>query len=145
MPDSPRPRSSAGPAAAVFLAILLAAGAYLGLTTSGRKALESAMPGVAALLGEKPSAPASSKYDLRNVIGYYESGGASPRILVIKGQVANLSGGKGRHPVQPRSGQHRRDPGAKAVYAGTCCPRTSEGAGSLGDSPGEPVGEWLRT
>jgi hypothetical protein len=25
------------------------------------------------------------------VIGYYESGGASPRILVIKGQVANLS------------------------------------------------------
>jgi len=31
------------------------------------------------------------KYDLRNVIGYYESGSASPRILVIKGQVANLS------------------------------------------------------
>jgi len=89
--DSPRPRSSAGPAAAVILAILLAAGGYLGLTASGRKALESAIPGVAALWGEKPSAPASSKYDLRNVIGYYESGGASSRILVIKGQVANLS------------------------------------------------------
>jgi hypothetical protein len=29
---------------------------------------------------------------LRNVIGYYESGASSPRILVIKGQVANLSG-----------------------------------------------------
>ena len=90
-PDSPRPRSIAGPAAAVLLAILLAAGGYLGLTTSGRKTLESAIPGIAALWGEKPSAPASSKYDLRNVIGYYESGGASPRILVIKGQVANLS------------------------------------------------------
>jgi len=36
-------------------------------------------------------ASAAPKYDLRNVIGYYESGGASPRILVIKGQVANLS------------------------------------------------------
>jgi len=90
-PDSPRPRSSAGPAAAVLLAILLAAGGYLGLTASGRKTLERAIPGVAALFGEKPSAPAASKYDLRNVIGYYESGGASPRILVIKGQVANLS------------------------------------------------------
>jgi hypothetical protein len=91
VPDSPRPRSSAGPAAAVLLAILLAAGGYLGFTTSGRKTLERAIPGAAALWGEKPSAPASSKYDLRNVIGYYESGGASPRILVIKGQVANLS------------------------------------------------------
>jgi predicted Zn finger-like uncharacterized protein len=91
VPDSPRPRSSAGPAAAVLLAILLAAGGYLGFTTSGRKTLERAIPGVAALWGENPSAPASSKYDLRNVIGYYESGGASPRILVIKGQVANLS------------------------------------------------------
>jgi predicted Zn finger-like uncharacterized protein len=90
-PDSPRPRSSAGPAAAVLLAILLAAGGYLGLTASGRKTLESAIPGVAALWKEKAAAPASSKYDLRNVIGYYESGGASPRILVIKGQVANLS------------------------------------------------------
>ena len=36
-------------------------------------------------------APSSPKFDLRNVIGYYESGSASPRILVIKGQVANLS------------------------------------------------------
>ena len=76
---------------AVVLAVLLAAGGYLGLTTSGRKTLERAIPGVAALWGGKPAAPAASKYDLRNVIGYYESGSASPRILVIKGQVANLS------------------------------------------------------
>ena len=41
--------------------------------------------------GGKPAALAAPKYDIRNVIGYYESGGASPRILVIKGQVANLS------------------------------------------------------
>jgi hypothetical protein len=90
-PESPRPRSSAGPAAAAVLAVLLVAGGYLGLTTSGRKTLEGAVPGVAALWWGKAAAPAAAKYDLRNVIGYYESGGASPRILVIKGQVANLS------------------------------------------------------
>jgi predicted Zn finger-like uncharacterized protein len=90
-PESPRPRSSAGPAVAAVLAVLLAAGGYLGLTTSGRKTLEGAVPGVAALWGGKPAAPPAPIYDLRNVIGYYESGAASPRILVIKGQVANLS------------------------------------------------------
>ena len=42
-------------------------------------------------MGGKPAALGASKYDFKNVIGYYESGGASPRILVIKGQVANLS------------------------------------------------------
>lgn len=90
-PESPRPRSSALPAVAAVLAVLLAAGGYLGLTPSGRKMLEGAVPGVAALWGSKPAAPAAPKYDLRNVIGYYESGAASQRILVIKGQVANLS------------------------------------------------------
>lgn len=91
-PESPRARSSAGPVAAVVLAVLLVAGGYFGFTTSGRKTLEGAVPGVAALWGGKPAAPTEAKYDLRNVIGYYESGGASKRILVIKGQVANLSG-----------------------------------------------------
>jgi len=76
---------------AVVLAVLLAAGGYLGLTTSGRRTLEGAVPGIAALWRGKPEAPAGPKYDLRNVIGYYESGADSPRILVIKGQVANLS------------------------------------------------------
>jgi len=90
-PESPRPRSSAGPAVAALLAVLLAAGGYLGLTASGRKTLEGAVPGVAALWGGKPAASAAPKYDLRNVIGYYESGVSSPKILVIKGQVANLS------------------------------------------------------
>jgi len=90
-PEPRRPRSSAGPAVAAVLAVILAAGGYLGFTTSGRKTLEGAIPGVSALWGGKPAALAGPKYDLRNVIGYYESGGASPRILVIKGQVANLS------------------------------------------------------
>jgi hypothetical protein len=75
---------------AIVLAVLLAAGGYLGLTESGRKTLERAIPGMTALRGGKPPAQ-SSKYELRNVIGYYESGTASRRILVIKGQVANLS------------------------------------------------------
>jgi len=90
-PESPRPRSSAGIAVAVVVAVLLAAGGYLGLTPSGRETLERAIPGVAELWGGKPAASGAPKYDLRNVIGYYESGSASPRILVIKGQVANLS------------------------------------------------------
>lgn len=90
-PESPRQRSSAGIAVAVVVAVLLAAGGYLGLTPSGRKTLERTIPGVAALWGGKPAASEAPKYDLRNVIGYYESGSASPRILVIKGQVANLS------------------------------------------------------
>jgi hypothetical protein len=76
---------------AAVLAVLLAAGGYLGLTTSGRKSLEGAIPGVVALWGGNPATPGASKYDLRSVIGYYESSAASPRILVIKGEVANLS------------------------------------------------------
>jgi hypothetical protein len=90
-PESPAPRSYAGRAVAAVVAVLLAAGGYLGFTTSGRKTLERAVPGVAALWGGNPAASGSPMYDLRNVIGYYESGSASPRILVIKGQVANLS------------------------------------------------------
>jgi hypothetical protein len=90
-PESPSPRSSAGPAVAAVLAVLIAAVGYLFFTTSGRRTLEGAVPGLAALWGGKPATPAGPKYDLRNVIGYYESGGASRRILVIKGLVANLS------------------------------------------------------
>jgi predicted Zn finger-like uncharacterized protein len=91
-PEPPHRRTSVGPAVAAILALLLAAGGYLGLTTSGRKTLEGMVPGVAALWGGKPAAPLAPKYDLRNVIGYFESGSASPtKILVIKGQVVNLS------------------------------------------------------
>jgi len=90
-PESPRPRSSAGIAVALVVAVLLATGGYLGLTPSGRKTLERAIPGMAALWGGNPASSGAPKYDLRNVIGYYESGRASSRILVIKGQVANLS------------------------------------------------------
>ncbi len=91
MPAPPRKRSSVGIAAAA-LAILLAAGGYLVLTPSGKKLLEGAVPGSSALLGGKTAAKGGAKYDIQNVIGYYESGAASARILVIKGQVTNLSG-----------------------------------------------------
>ena len=84
-------RSLAIPAVAAVVALLLAAGAYFGLTPPGRKTLEGAIPGVAALWGGKPAASPGPKYDLRNVIGYFESGAVSPRIFVIRGQVANLS------------------------------------------------------
>jgi hypothetical protein len=90
-PESPRRWYSVGPAVAVAVVVLLATVGYLGLTTSGRKTMEGAAPGVTALWGGKPAATAAPRYDLRSVIGYYESGVASPKILVIKGQVANLS------------------------------------------------------
>jgi hypothetical protein len=76
---------------AALLAIGLAAAGYLGLTPSGRKTLESVAPGAAALLGDKGTGKVASRYEVKNVIGYYETGASSPKILVIKGQVANLS------------------------------------------------------
>lgn len=86
------PISVPGAAAAALLAIVLAAAGYLGFTPAGRKTLERAAPGAAALLaGDKGGAKTASRYEVKNAIGYYESGAASQRILVIKGQVANLS------------------------------------------------------
>ncbi|MBI5905057.1 MAG: zinc-ribbon domain-containing protein [Deltaproteobacteria bacterium] len=93
-PAPSRPASSLSPAvagAAVLLAVALVAAGYLGLTPSGRKTLESVAPGAAALLGGGGGTTAASRYEVTNVIGYYESGASSRRILVIKGQVANQS------------------------------------------------------
>jgi predicted Zn finger-like uncharacterized protein len=74
--------------AALFL---LAAVGYFAFTGSGKRLLGKAAPGIAALLGGGDAGKAGSMYEVKNVIGYYDSGAASPRILVIKGQVTNLS------------------------------------------------------
>jgi hypothetical protein len=75
------------------LAVLVLAGVgYFGFTPAGRKTVGSVAPGVAAMLGGSPVAPRGPSYDVRNVIGYYESGAGGVRVLVIKGQVVNLSG-----------------------------------------------------
>ncbi|RJP21028.1 MAG: DUF3426 domain-containing protein [Deltaproteobacteria bacterium] len=93
-PAPSRPASSLSPAGAgvaLLLAVAVVAAGYLGLTSSGRKMLESVVPGAAALLGGGGGTTSASRYEVTNVIGYYESGAASRRILVIKGQVANQS------------------------------------------------------
>jgi predicted Zn finger-like uncharacterized protein len=90
--DAPSARPFPWLAVAALSAILAAgAGGYFGFTPSGRKMLEGVVPRAAKIWGGNPETAPSSRYDLRSVIGYYESGAASPRILVIKGQVANLS------------------------------------------------------
>jgi len=48
-------------------------------------------PGAAALVGGKPAATREAAYDVRNVIGYYDTVAGGRRVLVIKGQVTNLS------------------------------------------------------
>ena len=111
-------------AAGVALLVLAGAGYYLGFTPPGRKTLETVAPGVSALLGGKPAAEARPGYDVRNVIGYYEKAAGARKILVIKGQVTNLS-------AEEKSGIRVfttiLDPSGKvlaeqAVYAGNVIP-----------------------
>jgi predicted Zn finger-like uncharacterized protein len=88
----PRPASSTARIAAAFLAVLVLAGiGYFGFTPSGRKTVETVAPGAAALVGGKPAATREAAYDVRNVIGYYDTVAGGRRVLVIKGQVTNLS------------------------------------------------------
>jgi len=93
--EEPAPsRRGVSPAliAGAGLALLLLAGVgYFGFTPSGRRTIESVVPGAAGIWGGKTDAKAGPQYDVRNVIGYYETGSEGKRILVIKGQVTNLS------------------------------------------------------
>jgi predicted Zn finger-like uncharacterized protein len=119
----PSPRSAPARsfiAGGVLVVVLLAVGAYFGLTASGRKSLEGLAPRIAALLGGKGSAASGSRYEVKNVIGYYESGAASPRILVIKGQVINRStvGKSGIRVHAALLDGNELVLGEKAVYAG---------------------------
>jgi len=86
--SGPSPARIAG---GVLLAAVLAAIGFFGFTESGREAVESAAPRIAALVGGRGAGKAASRFEVKNVIGYYDSGAASPKILVIKGQVTNLS------------------------------------------------------
>ncbi len=89
---SARPTSSRLLAAVVvLLVVLLGAAGYFGFTESGKKSFEELAPRLAGLVGWRVAVPSGSRYELKNVIGYYDSGAAASRILVIKGQVTNLS------------------------------------------------------
>jgi hypothetical protein len=111
-------------AAGIALLVLAGAGYYFGFTPAGRKTLETVAPGASALLGGKPAAEARPGYDVRNVIGYYDKAAGARKVLVIKGQVTNLS-------AEEKSGIRVfttiLDPSGKvlaeqAVYAGNVIP-----------------------
>jgi predicted Zn finger-like uncharacterized protein len=120
-----RPASSTGRIAAAGLAVLLLGGVgYFGFTPAGRNAVETVAPGAAALLGGQPAATRGPAYDVRNVIGYYDTGAGGRRILVIKGQVANLSA-KEKSGIRVFAAILDNDGKAlaeRAVYAGNVIP-----------------------
>ncbi len=95
-PDERQPRGPSGPSYGLFAGIalllaLLAAVGYFGFTGSGKQLAGTLSPRISGLLGGKSAAKAVSRFEVKNVMGYYDNGASSPRILVIKGQVTNLS------------------------------------------------------
>src|SRR5512134_551443 len=85
---SPLLRSSLVALILLFLA-LAGAGAYLGFTQSGQELLRKLIPGMESLWlrGAGRSGP---QFDVRNLIGYYETRTAAGNLFIIKGQVANM-------------------------------------------------------
>ena len=67
--------------------VLAGGGAYLGFTSDGQKVLRGLVPQIESLWlgGGKPA----SRYEVSNLIGYYETGAASGKMFIIKGQVTN--------------------------------------------------------
>lgn len=98
-PARPRPyepRKAASPflRSSLFALILLfvalaGGGAYLGFTKSGQELLRALVPGMESLWlrGAGRSGP---QFDVRNLIGYYETRTAAGNLFIIKGQVANM-------------------------------------------------------
>ena len=95
-PKPYEPRKAASPllrsslVALILLFVALAGGgAYLGFTKSGQDLLRGLVPGMESLWlrGAGKSGP---QFDVRNLIGYYETRTAAGNLFVIKGQVANM-------------------------------------------------------
>ena len=66
---------------------LAGGGAYLGFTSDGQKILRGFVPQIKSLWlgGAKPA----SRYEVGNLIGYYETNAAAGKMFIIKGQVTN--------------------------------------------------------
>lgn len=80
------------PSVAVLLLLFLAlagGGAYLGFTKGGQDILRGLIPGMETLWLRSAAKP-GPQFDVRNLIGYYESKTAAGNLFVIKGQVANM-------------------------------------------------------
>ena len=83
-------RSARAAGGVILLALLCTTGFFF--TEKGKNLAASVSAQLAVLLGNKPSRAASTEpYEIKNVIGYYDSGVASKSIFVIKGQVTNLT------------------------------------------------------
>ncbi len=66
---------------------LAGGGAYLGFTSGGQKVLRGLVPQIESLwLG---SGKPASRYEVGNLIGYYDTGAASGKMFIVKGQVTN--------------------------------------------------------
>jgi predicted Zn finger-like uncharacterized protein len=149
--DAPPSRSASSlPMATVVVLLVVGAAAagYFGFTASGKKSLTDLAPRVAALFGGKWTAGSASRYEVKNVIGYYESGAAAPRILVIKGQVTNLSkiGKSGIRVHATLLDSNEQVLGDKTVYAGNTLSTAKLKAGdrsTLEKALGNPLGERL--
>jgi predicted Zn finger-like uncharacterized protein len=95
-PKPPAPRKAASPlvrpslVALVLLFVALAGGgAYLGFTKGGQDLLRGLVPGMESLWLRSAGKP-GPQYDVRNLIGYYETNTRAGNLFIIKGQVANM-------------------------------------------------------
>jgi len=95
-PKAREPRKAPSPLLQPSLAVLLllflalaGGGAYLGFTKSGQDLLRGLIPGMESLWLRSAAKPGPS-FDVRNLIGYYETKTAAGNLFVIKGQVANM-------------------------------------------------------
>ncbi|HSL92212.1 MAG TPA: DUF3426 domain-containing protein, partial [Candidatus Limnocylindrales bacterium] len=95
-PKSPGPRRAASPLLRPSLVVLLlmfvalaGGGAYLGFTRSGQDLLGGLIPRMESFWLRGAGKP-GPQYDVRNLIGFYETNSAAGNLFVIKGQVANM-------------------------------------------------------
>jgi hypothetical protein len=93
---APKPRKASSPLLQPSLAVLLllflalaGGGAYLGFTKSGQDFLRRLVPGMESLWLRSAAKP-GPQFDVRNLIGYYETKTSAGNLFVIKGQVANM-------------------------------------------------------
>jgi len=95
-PKAPAPRKAASPllrpsllALVVLFAALAGGGAYLGFTKDGQDLLRGLVPGMESLWLRSAGKP-GPQFDVRNLIGYYETSTKAGNLFIIKGQVANM-------------------------------------------------------
>ncbi len=112
----------ARPSVVILLLLFFAlagGGAYLGFTSGGQRILRDLVPQVESLWlgGGKPD----SRYEVGNLIGYYETNAAAGKLFVVKGQVTNEGAARkvGVRVYAALLDAQSRKLAEKTVYAGT--------------------------